>query len=370
MVLGVGGVGKGVADDVEGDGDHGQHGHGKVELVAQRGDGHQLTAGINEVAQRGGIQRETDANIGDEHLVANGRGDGQGHAHGDDADQIGQQVLDDDPPGGGAQTAGGQVVIPVPDDDDLVADKPGHAQPARETQGKDDGVHAGVEDVGDKDEQQGLGDVVKDVVELGEEKVQLPHIAPQHPHEDAQHRLYTGHGEANEQGGAGARPDAGPDVLADVVGAEEEALLAGSQVGQGAAGLVVVDGDGIVLVGQIGLEEGEGQRGHHDQQEKDSHLVLEEGPHGGPPVGVVGVAAPLCGGGVEAGKGEQLLIGHIGSGHLLLELLLQGSAQLFRLVVAIGFHQREPSFRAKLMRGSNTAMRISPKSRPRIEMTA
>ena len=118
------------------------------------------------------------------------------------------------------------------------------------------------------------------------------------------------------------------------------------------------------------MNEGEGQRGHHDDEEEHGHLVLEEGPEGGAPVGVVGVAAPLRLLGVKPGEGEQLVVGHVGGGELTLQLAGQRVAQLVGFLVAIAFHQRAPSFLAKLIRGSTMPMRMSPNSRPRMEIAA
>lgn len=136
MILGVGGVGKGVAHNVEGDGDDRQHHHREEELVTQRRTAHHLPPRLHQGTQGGSLQGDAQANIGQEHLVADGHRDGQGHTHGDDAHQIGQQVLHHDPPGRGAQTAGGQVVVPVADDNHLVADKPRRGQPGGQAHGE------------------------------------------------------------------------------------------------------------------------------------------------------------------------------------------------------------------------------------------
>ena len=136
-----------------------------------------------------------------------------------------------------------------------------------------------------------------------------------------------------------------------------------------------MDQQGVLLAGQVGLDEGEGQHRHHQDQEKDGDLVFEEHAHGGAPVGVVGVAAPLGLLGVEGGEGEQLLLGQAGAVDILLQLRGQLVGQVLFHLTAVGaksdlFHQREPSFLAKLIRGSTMPIRRSPKSRPRMEMAA
>ena len=58
-------------------------------------------------------------------------------------------------------------------------------------------------------------DVITDVVQLGEEEIELADIAPEHAHRDAHHGLDEGHEEGDGQTGACTGPDAGPQVLAD-----------------------------------------------------------------------------------------------------------------------------------------------------------
>src|SRR5699024_5107291 len=157
--------------------------HRQEELIVESGLIDEGLAGVDEVAQSRHLQRHAQTNVGDKDLVADGGGDGQGHTEGEDTHQIGQQVCDHDAPGGGTQATGSQVVLPVPYDDHLIAHKAGGGQPGGETHGEDHGGNAGAEDVGDDDDHQGLGHVVKDIVELGEEEVQLADIAPQHAHD-------------------------------------------------------------------------------------------------------------------------------------------------------------------------------------------
>ena len=132
--------------------------------------------------------------------------------------------------GGGADAAGCHVVVAVADDEDLVADEARHGDPARDGHTEDEGLDAGAGDVGDKDEDDGGGHIVTDVVQLGEEEVQLADIAPEHAHRDAHDGLDEGHEESDGQAGAGAGPDAGPEVLADGVGTPDEALFTGGDV--------------------------------------------------------------------------------------------------------------------------------------------
>ena len=153
---GAGGIGKCIADDVEGNGDDGQHDHREEQLIAQRRHGHQAAAGIDQVTQRRGIQRQADADVGDENLVADGGGDCQSHTHGEDGNQVGQQILQDDAPGAGAQATGSQIVVTVSDDDDLVADEAGHAQPSGQAQRKNDGGNTGFQHVRDQNQKQSL----------------------------------------------------------------------------------------------------------------------------------------------------------------------------------------------------------------------
>src|SRR5699024_6235192 len=139
------------------------------------------------------------------------------------------------------------------------------------------------------------------------------------------------------------------------------------------------------LVRQKRLDEGEQKRQNHDDEEEHRDAVFEEHAQRRPPVGVVGIAAALGLGGVKAGKGEKLLVGkprgrRLRRGRardlrlflrkLLFELLFEGAGELLGLVILVAFHQRAPSFLVKLMRGSRMAMRMSPKSRPRMEMAA
>ena len=134
-----------------------------------------------------------------------------------------------------------------------------------------------------------------------------------------------------------------------------------------------MDQQGVLLTGQVGLDKGKGQHRHHDDQEEYGDFVLEEGPEGGAPVGIVRVTAPFRLLGVEIREGKQVLAGF--AVELLLKLVCELVAQSVGGLIAQGvkskvFHQREPSFLAKLIRGSTMPMRMSPKSRPRMEITA
>ena len=106
------------------------------------------------------------------------------------------------------------------------------------------------------------------------------------------------------------------DVLADVVGAEDEAFLSGQEVGKRAPRRVVVDGQRVALAGQKRLDKGEQKRQNHDDEEEHGDAVFEEHPQRRPPVGVVGIAAALGLGGVKAGKGEEFLVGKPGGRRL------------------------------------------------------
>ena len=132
--------------------------------------------------------------------------------------------------------------------------------------------------------------------------------------------------------------------------------------------------NGILLTGEVGLDKGEQQHRYHDEKEKDCDLILEKRAEGGLPVGIIGIAAPLCVLGVEFGEGEGLLVAHFRCDFLLKlpgELVPQRIGGLVTQgVKSKTFHQREPSFLAKLIRGSTIPMRMSPKRRPRMEMTA
>ena len=95
MILGIGRVRKGVADQVKGNGDDGKHDGRENQLIALRG-GNQLAPGIDQVAQRRRADGQAQADIGNEYLAANRPGNGQRHAQGDHRYQIRQQIARDD----------------------------------------------------------------------------------------------------------------------------------------------------------------------------------------------------------------------------------------------------------------------------------
>ena len=74
MVLRVGSVREGVADEVERNGDKAQDDGGVEQLVPQARLHHHLAAVVDQVAQRGRFHRKAQADIGDEHLAADGGG--------------------------------------------------------------------------------------------------------------------------------------------------------------------------------------------------------------------------------------------------------------------------------------------------------
>ena len=281
-------------------------------VMMQAGLHHDLAAIVDEVAQRRHLDREAEADVGDEDLAADGGGDGQGHAEHDDRHEVGQQVAHHDAGGGGADAAGCHVVVTVTDDEDLVADKTRHGDPARDGHAQDQRLDAGAGDIGNKDQDDGGRHVVADVVQLGEEEVQLTDIAPEHTHRDAHHGLDEGYEESDGQAGAGAGPDAGPEVLADGVGTPDEALFTGGDVavldaGGGVHGAEV----GVCLTGQAGLQKCKGHHGDEGDEQQHGHAVLEEGAEGAAPVAVVGVGRGLGPLFAEPGGGEQLFFGQL-----------------------------------------------------------
>ena len=76
---------------------------------------HHLAAIIDQVAQRRRLHRKPKADVGDEHLVADGFRDGKCHAQHDDRHEIRQQVAQHDAQSGRADAAGGNVIVPVAD---------------------------------------------------------------------------------------------------------------------------------------------------------------------------------------------------------------------------------------------------------------
>ena len=367
MVLRVGGVRERVTDQIERNGDKAQNQGGVEQLVAQTGLHHHLAAVVDQIAQRGRIHREAQADVGDEHLVADGFRNGEGHAQHDHRHQIRQQVAQHDAHRGGADAAGGNVVVTVTDDEDLVADEPRHLDPALDGHAQDHGPDAGGGHIGDEDQHNGGGNVVKDVVQLREQKIQPAHIAPQHTGSDAHHGFDESHEKGNSQAGAGTGPDAGPQVLPDGVGTPDKAVLPGSDVavldaGDGVHGAEV----GVCLPRQIRLEKSKGHHGHQRDEQGHGCLVLEESTEGAAPVAVVGAGRGLGLLGVEPGGGKQFVLRQVCPGSRA--FLLQGVELVFQLFGFFPFqerkHQRPPSFLPKLMRGSMSTMSTSPRIRP------
>ena len=57
MVFGICCIGKGITDDIEGNGDDCKDNHREIQLIAQSRHGHKTATGVDQIAQRGGIQR-------------------------------------------------------------------------------------------------------------------------------------------------------------------------------------------------------------------------------------------------------------------------------------------------------------------------
>ena len=70
MVLRIGSIREGVADQIERNGNKAQDEGGVQQLVAQPGLHHHLAAVVDQVAQRGGLHGQAQTDVGDEHLVA------------------------------------------------------------------------------------------------------------------------------------------------------------------------------------------------------------------------------------------------------------------------------------------------------------
>ena len=367
MILRVGGVREGVADEVECDGDKAQDEGGVEQLILQSGLHHHLAAVVDEVAQRGRFHRQAKADVGDEHLVADGLRDGERHAQHDDRHQIRQQVAQYDAVGGGADAAGRHIVVAVADDQDLVADKAGHLDPALDGHAQDHGPDAGGGHIGDQDQHDGGGDVIEDVVQLGEHEVQPAHIAPQHTGGDAHNGLHQRYKKGDGQAGACARPDACPQVLPDGVGTPDKAVLSGSDVAVLDAGHRVHSAQiGVGLPGQIRLDECKYHHSCQRDQQNDRKFILEKGAEGAAPVAVVGAGSGFGLLGMEPGGGEQLVFGQgFPPGGALCLRVVQLVFQLLRFFTfEKREHQRPPSFLPKLMRGSMSTMSTSPRIRP------
>lgn len=78
MVFGVSGIGKGVADDVKTDGNDAQHDGRENQLILQRGVHHNHAALVDQVAQAGRRDRQTETDVCDEHFITDGQRDGHG----------------------------------------------------------------------------------------------------------------------------------------------------------------------------------------------------------------------------------------------------------------------------------------------------
>src|SRR5690606_25146095 len=154
--------------------------------------------------------------------------------------------------------------------------------------------------------------------------------------------------EADEQRRPGAAPKARPEVLADGVGAEDE-LVARRHVAQRQPRVrVEVNHGRRLLVRQIWLNEGKGQKRPQQDQERHGHAVFQKHPPRGAPVRVVRVPRALRGFLVVSGERKQRFV------------------DVIRRPVQRFGHYLLPSLAPSLMRGSSAAMSKSPINKPKM----
>ena len=367
MVSRIGSIREGVADHVKRNRDDRNDDCREIQLIDQRSVEHHLLALVDQVAQRRDGDGQTQADVGQKDLRANRSGNSQSHAQHDDGNHVGQEIARDDALRTRAQTTGSKVIFSVADDDDLIANEACHGEPAGQTHDERHREQRGTQHVGEKHADNRRRDVVDYVVDFGEQAVELADIAPQRTHDDADECLKEGNHHADEQRGARAAPQTAPQILPDGVCAEPE----------GAAGLlifkhearfgVIVDQVRVALTGQKRLNEREQQQNEQQPEEEHRRLVFAECTQGRTPIGIIGIAAAFARGRIIRSAFKKLIRQLVGMG-------FQNRCGRLGFLSCAVFekmkHQRLPPFLYRLIRGSHTAIAISPSSRPNTPITA
>ena len=344
MIARVGCIRERVAHDIERNGNDGHDGCREDQQirVVQEEAAHLA----QDQAQRRRLDAQADAQVREGGLQVDGGGDAQGHTQDDDGDQIGQDVLGQHAPQRGAQAAGREVVLAVTEHEHHVADTAGHDQPADGDHRHGHDGEALADDQCDQGHVDDVGHVVDQVVQLGEEAVQAADIAPDQADDDTEDALAHGNDQSQTDGHLGGVPHLAPVVTAQVVGTKPVlAVGRNERLGRvGDQGLVIVLANGQ-------RDERENDQEQEQHQADDCHFVLEEVLHHGTPVRVVGVADTLG------------LLGRVI--HEVEQIVL-----LLALKIRCLSHQRAASFPVRVIRGSMTIMRTSPRKTPAMPSTA
>ena len=188
--------------------------------------------------------------------------------------------------------------------------------------------------------------VVNEVVQLGEEAVQLTDIAPDQADDDAEDALAHGNDEGQTDGHLSGVPHLTPVVAAEVVGAEPVFTvgLPEGQRGIRHQRLIIVLADGQ-------RDEREDDEEQEQDKADDSSLVLEEVLDDRTPVAVVGVADTLGFFRRVIDEVEQFVL-------------------LLALKIRCFSHQRAASFPVRVMRGSTSIISTSPRKTPTMPSAA
>ena len=233
-----------------------------------------------------------------------------------------------------------QVILPVAVHEHHVAHPARRLEPADEDHRHRHDGKALAHHQGDQDHIDDIGHAVEQVVNFGEQAVQLADVAPDQAENDAHDALAHSDDQGQADGHLGGVPHLAPVVLAQVVGAEPElpvgALERGGGIGDQLPEVILADGK---------RDKGEDRQKQEQDEEKDRSLVPQKVLDHRAPVGIVGVTDALGLFGRIIDEIKQLVV-------------------LFARKIRCFGHQRLPPFSAMVMRGSTSIIRMSPRKMP------
>ena len=173
-------------------------------------------------AKAGQGRLQADAQVAEEGFHKDGRGDQHGQGDQDGAHGVGDQMLEQDGLGGGADGLGGKNEFLLLEAQHLAADNAGHVHPVNAAQSHDDALDTVAHDLHDEDDVQRQGDGGDNVHDTHHDGIHhAAHITGHAAVQDADDHVDQGGHKGHHQGDAGAVHQAGEDITAQGVGAQQ-----------------------------------------------------------------------------------------------------------------------------------------------------
>ena len=170
--------------------------------------------------QRRCVDIKTKTEVRQHGFHVDGTRDGQSQTQDDNADQLRQDVLHQNAVDWGTQSSGSEVELTVTVHHNQISNVSCHNKPSETDQGYTHDEEALANQKSNQGHVDNHWNVVDDVVQLGEEAVQLTDVTPDTTDGDTQRTFTQCNDQSQLDGGLGCVPNLAPVVTANVVGTE------------------------------------------------------------------------------------------------------------------------------------------------------